>query len=137
SPRLLGRPRGGTAGGRCADRVDRGRHAERRHGGRPGHHRPAQRTGGPCRHRLRDSHERVGRGSRLLVAGAPGAGCRGVTATRTTSGGHAMRTPLLVVAILAALVTPASAQNTFTPDAEGFIRNWLVLAPIRMLGESG
>jgi len=48
-----------------------------------------------------------------------------------------MRTPLLVVAILAALVTPASAQNTFTPDAEGFIRNWLVLAPIRMLGESG
>jgi hypothetical protein len=34
-------------------------------------------------------------------------------------------------------VAPAIAQDSFTPDAEGFIRNWLVLAPIRMLGESG
>jgi len=30
-----------------------------------------------------------------------------------------------------------SAQPTFSPDAEGFIRNWLVLAPIAIEGESG
>lgn len=48
-----------------------------------------------------------------------------------------MKATILAAAILAAFVVPTSAQTTFTPDAEGFIRNWLVLAPIRMLGESG
>ena len=48
-----------------------------------------------------------------------------------------MKATVLVVAVLTALVMPAKAQTTFSPDAEGFIRNWLVLAPIRMLGESG
>ena len=48
-----------------------------------------------------------------------------------------MKATVLVVAVLTALVMPAQAQTTFSPDAEGFIRNWLVLAPIRMLGESG
>ena len=31
----------------------------------------------------------------------------------------------------------AAAPQTFSPDAEGFIRNWLVLAPIAIEGESG
>ena len=44
---------------------------------------------------------------------------------------------LLAATVLAALVIPMKAQDTFSPDAEGFIRNWLVLAPIRMVGESG
>jgi hypothetical protein len=48
-----------------------------------------------------------------------------------------MKATVLVLAALAALVMPAKAQSTFSPDAEGFIRNWLVLAPIRMVGESG
>jgi hypothetical protein len=34
------------------------------------------------------------------------------------------------------LVLSAAAQNA-APDAEGFIRNWLVLAPIAIEGESG
>ena len=48
-----------------------------------------------------------------------------------------MRTALIVVTVLTALVMPMRAQDTFSPDADGFIRNWLVLAPIRMIGESG
>lgn len=48
-----------------------------------------------------------------------------------------MNATLTALVILAALVLPARTQDTFSPDAEGFIRNWLVLAPIRMLGESG
>jgi hypothetical protein len=48
-----------------------------------------------------------------------------------------MKPIVLVVALLLAFVMPARAQTTFSPDAEGFIRNWLVLAPIRMLGQSG
>ena len=40
-----------------------------------------------------------------------------------------------IIAALA-LVSSAAAQ-TFSPDAEGFIRNWLVLAPIAIEGESG
>jgi hypothetical protein len=31
----------------------------------------------------------------------------------------------------------AAAPQTFSPNAEGFIRNWLVLAPIAIEGESG
>ena len=45
-----------------------------------------------------------------------------------------MNVPLIVV-FLSALVLPA--PETFSPDAEGFIRNWLVLAPIPIAGESG
>ncbi len=41
----------------------------------------------------------------------------------------------LVVALFTALVLPA--QATFSPDADGFIRNWLVLAPIAIQGDSG
>src|SRR4029450_12410714 len=40
-----------------------------------------------------------------------------------------------LVAVLS-LVVSAAAQ-TASPDAEGFIRNWLVLAPIAIEGESG
>jgi hypothetical protein len=36
--------------------------------------------------------------------------------------------------LAAALVQPA---HTFSPDREGFIRNWLVLAPIALQSESG
>ena len=43
----------------------------------------------------------------------------------------------LVAAVLLALVLPAQEKATFAPDAEGFIRNWLVLAPIAIDGESG
>jgi hypothetical protein len=48
-----------------------------------------------------------------------------------------MKATVLFLAVLTAFTMPARAQNTFSPDAEGFIRNWLVLAPIRMVGESG
>jgi hypothetical protein len=41
----------------------------------------------------------------------------------------------LIVALLAALLVPA--QDTSSPDAEGFIRDWLVLAPIAIGSESG
>lgn len=46
-----------------------------------------------------------------------------------------MRTSMLIVAALIALVNPIGAQDTFSPDAEGFIRNWLVLAPLPGGGE--
>jgi hypothetical protein len=41
----------------------------------------------------------------------------------------------LLVAFLGAMLLPA--QETFSPDAEGFIRNWLVLAPIAVQEDSG
>ena len=37
---------------------------------------------------------------------------------------------------LFSLIAPA-AQQPLSPDADGFIRNWLVLAPIAIEGESG
>jgi hypothetical protein len=40
---------------------------------------------------------------------------------------------IVFVAIGALAVVP----QTFSPDAEGFIRNWLVVAPIAIQGESG
>jgi hypothetical protein len=40
-----------------------------------------------------------------------------------------------IVAVLTMVF--AAAAQTFSPDAEGFIRNWLVLAPIAIEGESG
>ena len=45
-----------------------------------------------------------------------------------------MRASLLVA--LFSLIVPA-AQQPLSPDADGFIRNWLVLAPIAIAGESG
>jgi hypothetical protein len=47
-----------------------------------------------------------------------------------------MKAPL-IAAVLLVLVLPAQEKATFSPDAEGFIRNWLVLAPIAIDGESG
>jgi hypothetical protein len=44
---------------------------------------------------------------------------------------HAL--PIIAVLTLAF----AAAPQTFSPDADGFIRNWLVLAPIAIEGESG
>jgi RNase P/RNase MRP subunit p29 len=41
----------------------------------------------------------------------------------------------LVVACLAALLIPSA--ETFSPDADGFIRNWLILAPIAIQEDSG
>lgn len=41
-----------------------------------------------------------------------------------------------MLAVLVSLTISAPAQ-TSSPDAEGFIRNWLVLAPIAIEGESG
>lgn len=45
-----------------------------------------------------------------------------------------MKMPL-VVALLSTLVLPA--QSTFAPDSDGFIHDWLILAPIAINGESG
>jgi hypothetical protein len=45
-----------------------------------------------------------------------------------------MRSSLLAALVCAVLLP---APQTFSPDAEGFIRNWLVLAPIPIDGESG
>ena len=42
---------------------------------------------------------------------------------------------VLIVALAGAMLAPV--QNTSSPDAEGFIREWLVLAPIAIAGESG
>jgi uncharacterized Zn ribbon protein len=41
----------------------------------------------------------------------------------------------LIAVFLSAILLPV--QETFSPDAEGFIRNWLVLAPIAIEGDSG
>jgi hypothetical protein len=41
----------------------------------------------------------------------------------------------LTVALLGAILIPA--PETFSPDADGFIRNWLVLAPIAIQEDSG
>ncbi len=46
--------------------------------------------------------------------------------------------PFLIVAGASLLgASLLSAPQTFSPDAEGFIRNWLVLAPIAMEGDQG
>jgi hypothetical protein len=41
----------------------------------------------------------------------------------------------MILALLSLVLS--AAPQTFNPDAEGFIRNWLVLAPIPIDGESG
>jgi hypothetical protein len=43
----------------------------------------------------------------------------------------------LIVLFLSAIFLPAQDKTTFSPDAEGFIRNWLVLAPIAVQEDSG
>jgi uncharacterized Zn ribbon protein len=49
-----------------------------------------------------------------------------------------MKTSLVVAVLsLSALLLPAQEKATFSPDAEGFIRNWLVLAPIAVQEDSG
>ena len=47
-----------------------------------------------------------------------------------------MKASLLVI-VLSAILLPAQDKATFSPDAEGFIRNWLVLAPIAVQEDSG
>jgi uncharacterized Zn ribbon protein len=42
-----------------------------------------------------------------------------------------------IVAFLSVILLPAQAQETFSPDPDGFIRNWLVLAPIGVEAGSG
>ena len=42
---------------------------------------------------------------------------------------------ILAVAVLSAIFLPAA--DTFSPDTDGFIRNWLVLAPIPLPEDSG
>ena len=42
---------------------------------------------------------------------------------------------VLIVTLVGAMLAPI--QGTSSPDAEGFIRDWLVLAPIAIEGESG
>jgi hypothetical protein len=48
--------------------------------------------------------------------------------------GDAMKTTVAVSLLGATLF---SAPQPFNPDADGFIRNWLILAPIAIEGESG
>ena len=43
--------------------------------------------------------------------------------------------PHVLLAVVAAILL--QAPQTFSPDAEGFIRNWLVLAPIAVQEDSG
>ena len=46
-----------------------------------------------------------------------------------------MKAPLAIA--FAGAVALSAAAQTFSPDADGFIRNWLVLAPIQMDGTAG
>jgi hypothetical protein len=43
----------------------------------------------------------------------------------------------IVLAVLLLSAALLFAPQTFNPDADGFIRNWLILAPIAIEGESG
>src|SRR6476469_1398371 len=45
-----------------------------------------------------------------------------------------MNAPLLAAMLASILIQPA---QTLSPDADGFIRNWLVLAPIAVQEDSG
>jgi hypothetical protein len=44
---------------------------------------------------------------------------------------------ILTALAFCALTFTVGAQNTFQTEADGFIRNWLVLAPIPITGQSG
>jgi hypothetical protein len=48
-----------------------------------------------------------------------------------------MKTALFTAAALIALAIPVRAQDSFKTDENGFILNWLVLAPIPLAGQSG
>ena len=48
-----------------------------------------------------------------------------------------MKPSLIVAGAMLFSTSLFAAQNTFSPDAEGFIRNWLVLAPIAIEGDQG
>ena len=48
-----------------------------------------------------------------------------------------MKAPLIGVSAILFSTILLPAQQTFSPDAEGFIRNWLVLAPIAIEGDQG
>jgi hypothetical protein len=47
-----------------------------------------------------------------------------------------MKAPL-ILALAGAMLVPAQETGTFSPDADGFIRNWLILAPIPVQEDSG
>jgi len=48
-----------------------------------------------------------------------------------------MKAILIALALSSLLVPAVRAQDPYATDGEGFIRNWLVLAPIAIEGESG
>jgi len=48
-----------------------------------------------------------------------------------------MKAALIALVLSSLLVPAARVQETYATDGEGFIRNWLVLAPIAIEGESG
>jgi hypothetical protein len=48
-----------------------------------------------------------------------------------------MKACLLATFLSAIAVLPQAQSQTFTPDNDGFIRNWLVLAPIAVQEDSG
>ena len=48
-----------------------------------------------------------------------------------------MKVSIIAAFVGATLVLPHAQSQTFTPDNEGFIRNWLVLAPIAVQEDSG
>jgi hypothetical protein len=43
----------------------------------------------------------------------------------------------LIVAFLGAILLPAQEKAAFSPDADGFVRNWLGVAPIAVQEDSG
>jgi hypothetical protein len=48
-----------------------------------------------------------------------------------------MKASLTVASAILTVTTLVCAQQTFSPDPDGFIRNWLVLAPIAIDGDQG
>ena len=50
---------------------------------------------------------------------------------------RSMKLSLIAAGALLMGTTLLCAQQTFSPDADGFIRNWLVLAPIAIEGDQG
>ena len=48
-----------------------------------------------------------------------------------------MKICILATCLSAILALPQAQSQTFAPDNDGFIRNWLVLAPIAVLEDSG
>src|SRR5262245_28376449 len=48
-----------------------------------------------------------------------------------------MKGCLIPALLMALLAQPGAQSQTFTPDNDGFIRNWLVLAPIAVAEDSG